>query len=436
MPILARTHFHLAVSFLRKNRVRSFLTCLGIAVGVASIVLILSLMGSINNLISNQVQFIGSDLIVVRPATHKDTVSNIVTELTTSSQYLKSNLSLDDIDVIKKNKSVSAVAPLAISSNTLSADKTVESGTVLGTTSNFTKIQHLPIKSGSFLPEDKDFWENYHQKQENEAEESDQQTPDGKVDLTTNSAVVGHQLAKDLFGTTEAVGRTFSLLGQKFFVSGVLAATSDPINFNNVNFDTAVIVNIFRLKALDDNLQIQQINIKSKTTDEVPEVAKSLNEELIKKKSGDNNFSVAYGDQISHPAGSLMSIISSILTLVAYVSLIVGGIGIMNIMLVSVAERTHEIGIRKAVGASSSNIFSQFLFESLTLSILGGLLGLILGYILTIIISIFTPFAPYVSWQILLITFGTSLFIGVIFGLYPAIKASRKNPIDSLKSFS
>ena len=131
-----------------------------------------------------------------------------------------------------------------------------------------------------------------------------------------------------------------------------------------------------------------------------------------------------------------MSIISSILTLVVYVSLIVGGIGIMNIMLVSVAERTHEIGIRKAVGASSSNIFSQFLFESLTLSILGGLLGLILGYILTIIISIFTPFAPYVSWQILLVTFGTSLFIGVIFGLYPAIKASRKNPIDSLKSFS
>ena len=105
----------------------------------------------------------------------------------------------------------------------------------------------------------------------------------------------------------------------------------------------------------------------------------------------------------------------------------------MNIMLVSVAERTHEIGVRKAVGASTSNIFLQFLFESLILSIVGGFLGLVLGYVLAFFLCLVTPFNPYISWQILAITFGTSIVIGVIFGLYPALKAANKNPITSLK---
>jgi len=123
------------------------------------------------------------------------------------------------------------------------------------------------------------------------------------------------------------------------------------------------------------------------------------------------------------------------LTMVAGISLIVGGIGVMNIMLVSVAERTHEIGIRKAVGASGRNILAQFLFESLILSIMGGFLGLALGYVLAFFVSIITPFTPYISWQILAMTFGVSVGVGVLFGIYPAIKAAAKNPIESLKHY-
>ena len=107
----------------------------------------------------------------------------------------------------------------------------------------------------------------------------------------------------------------------------------------------------------------------------------------------------------------------------------------MNIMLVSVAERTHEIGIRKAVGASGRNILMQFLFEALILSILGGILGLILGYILAFLLSVITPFPPFISWQIVTVTFLTTFIIGIIFGIYPAIKAATKNPIDSLKHY-
>jgi len=122
------------------------------------------------------------------------------------------------------------------------------------------------------------------------------------------------------------------------------------------------------------------------------------------------------------------------LTLVAGISLIVGGIGVMNIMLVSVAERTHEIGVRKAVGASNMNIFLQFLFEALILCILGGIFGLILGYIFAFLVSIITPFAPYIDINICLSAIAIAVIVGTIFGLYPAIRASRRNPIDSLKA--
>ena len=128
-------------------------------------------------------------------------------------------------------------------------------------------------------------------------------------------------------------------------------------------------------------------------------------------------------------------IISSMLALVAGISLVVGGIGVMNIMLVSVAERTHEIGVRKAVGASSQNILMQFLFEALILSLMGGVLGLVLGYMLAFFISIMTPFKPYISVEIILMTFLTTLIVGVLFGIYPALKAATKNPIDSLKHY-
>ena len=123
------------------------------------------------------------------------------------------------------------------------------------------------------------------------------------------------------------------------------------------------------------------------------------------------------------------------LALVAGISLVVGGVGIMNIMLVSVSERTHEIGIRKAVGASAYNILMQFLFEAFILSILGSILGIFLGYLLAFLVSLVTPFSPYISWVILVVTVLTTLAIGIIFGTYPALKAARKRPIDSLRHY-
>ncbi len=414
MSLLLRTHFELAKTSLKERRGRTFLTCLGIAIGVASIILILSLMGSINNLVKSQVEAVGENLIVVRPTDNKDEVTNILSELTSANHFTKSNLSITDVSTIKNlnvEKStdaeypIMAVAPLAISTNTLIGERTVDAGNVLGTNEDLKDILNLNLRSGSFIK-----------------------------DSSMKGAVIGRDLSLKLFGTMEPVGKTFSLLGERFIITGILSESNSPINFNNVNFDDTVIVNISELSSLDTNIQIQQINIKVASEDKTPETAKKIDETLLSAKKGEKNYKVAYGDEIGHPAGSLFEIISGMLTLVAGISLVVGGIGVMNIMLVSVAERTHEIGVRKAVGASNMNIFLQFLFESLILCILGGVAGLILGYVLAFLVSIITPFAPYIDLLILVAAFGISLIVGTIFGLYPAIKASHRNPIDSLKA--
>ena len=408
MALLVRTHLRLARTSIKENRTRSFLTCLGIAIGIASIILILSLTGSISRLIAEEVSDIGADLIVVRPSTNKDEVTNIVEELTSSSNYSKSNLAITDTASLSAIEGVVDVAPIALSSNTISdGDNTVASATVLGTNEDFNDIESLALHYGAFLNEkNKD-----------------------------TSVVVGHMLSLLLFNTSNPVGRTLVFHGQRFIVVGVLEEVTDTVNFNNIDYNNTLIMDIDVLSKLLSSIQIQQINVRVSNTSTLEPVADKIRTTLIENHSGDTNFTVAYGDSITHPASSLLNIISGMLALVAGISLVVGGVGVMNIMLVSVAERTHEIGIRKAVGASANNILMQFMFESLILSLLGGFMGIILGYVLAFLVSIITPFTPYISWEILAITFFTSVIVGIIFGTYPALKAASKNPIDSLKHY-
>jgi ABC-type antimicrobial peptide transport system permease subunit len=409
MALLFKTHFKLAKASIKENRTRSFLTCLGIAIGVASIILILSLMGSISNLVKNEVSEIGSDLIVVRPTSVKDSVNSIIEELTSANTFQQSSLSLSDINTISKIENVSAVAPIAISNNTVGSEKnTFSSVAILGTTPDFIKIEPLALRYGTFF----------------------------NSNNSENGVVLGHTLSLALFNTINStVGKTITVMGKKFMIVGVLDKIDQSINFDNIDFDNALIMDVNSLDKLIGSTQIQQINIKAENTDSLATISSNIENTLKNSKSGDENFTIAYGDAITHPASSLFTVVSGMLAIVAAISLVVGGIGVMNIMLVSVAERTHEIGIRKAVGASSRNILMQFLFEALILSILGGIFGLILGYVFAFLISVITPFAPYISWEILALTLLTTLAVGIIFGIYPALKAASKDPIESLKHY-
>ncbi|MBP5656642.1 ABC transporter permease [Candidatus Saccharibacteria bacterium] len=408
MALLLNTHFHLAIDSLRRNRGRTFLSALGIAIGVASIVLILSLTGGINRLISASSDKNNADLVLVRPSTGKDATQNIISELTSNNQFTKSNLTLEDVNTISDLSEVSAVAPIAASTSAIKiGDRTVQSVNVVATNPDFANVVSLHLKNGQFLDSS----------------------------LRKNVAVLGYNIAMQQFGGTEAITKTFTYNGKHFMVVGVLDEVSDPINYNGINIDESIIIDINYASTFESSIQIQQIDVRTVTTDAVDKVTKAIKEKLTEAKNGDESFSVITSAEDMHPAGSLLSIVSGMLTLVASISLIVGGVGIMNIMLVSVSERTREIGIRKSVGASSGNILLQFLFESVILSVMGGLLGFALGYIGAFIISLLTPFAPHISWQILGITGGVSLVVGVLFGIYPAIKAASKDPIASLKYY-
>lgn len=409
MGLLLRTHLSIALDSLHRNRARTFLSALGIAIGVASIVLIMSLTGGIGSLISASSDKNNANLILVRPSTGKELAENLIDELTANNQYAKSSLTLDDTTSIAKLGNIEAVAPIAsnISAVTI-GDKSYQSINVVATNADLVKTAKLALKNGQFFEES---------------------------GTHNNAAVIGHDLATKLFGTTDILARTFQYGDQKFIIIGVLEKTNSPINYNGVDFDNSILIDINFASSFESSIQIQQINVRTTTTDSTESVAEEIKTKLTNSKKGDTTFQVLTGSSNFQPAGSLLSIISSMLTLVASISLIVGGVGIMNIMLVSVSERTREIGIRKAVGASSGNILLQFLFESIILSFIGGIMGIALGYATAFAISLITPFAPHISWSILGITCLTSLIVGVIFGVYPAAKAATKDPITSLKVY-
>lgn len=409
MGLLLRTHLSIALDSLHRNRARTFLSALGIAIGVASIVLIMSLTGGIGSLISASSDKNNANLILIRPSTGKELAENLIDELTANNQYAKSSLTLDDTTSIAKLGNIEAVAPIAsnISAVTI-GDKSYQSINVVATNADLVKTAKLALKNGQFFEES---------------------------GTHNNAAVIGHDLATKLFGTTDILARTFQYGDQKFIIVGVLEKTDSPINYNGVDFDNSILIDINFASSFESSIQIQQINVRTTTTDSTESVAEEIKTKLTNSKKGDTTFQVLTGSSNFQPAGSLLSIISSMLTLVASISLIVGGVGIMNIMLVSVSERTREIGIRKAVGASSGNILLQFLFESIILSFIGGIMGIALGYATAFAISLITPFAPHISWSILGITCLTSLIVGVIFGVYPAAKAATKDPITSLKVY-
>ena len=303
MSLLLRTHFKLARTAIKENRTRSFLTCLGIAIGIASIILILSLTGSISRLISNEVSSIGSDLIVVRPSTSKDSVTSIVEELTSANSFSKSNLAVSDVGAISEIEGVVNVAPIAVSVNTVTDDEnTIASATVLGTTPSFIDIEPLTLKQGTFI------------------------TDKNKE----NSVVIGHMLSLLLFNTSNPIGKTLVFRDHRYIVVGVLEKIDKSINFDNVDFDNALIMDIAELEKNVGAIQVQQINVRAENVDSLPTIADQIREKLTAQKSGDTNFTVSYGDSISHPASTLLGIISGMLAAVAGISLVVGGIGVMN----------------------------------------------------------------------------------------------------------
>ncbi len=410
MRLLIGNHIGGALESLRGNRMRTGLTVLGVTIGIASITVILSLSGGAAKIITDQVSELGGSIAVVRPKAPGDgtQLRNITTSL--AGVQATSSLSEQDMHDIANLPNVAAVAPIMMLGGGVSAgDRSVEDVSLVATTPNLAKISNIPMGEGQF------------------------------IDSVTNkdTAVIGAQLSVNLFGTEQSIGRTFRTHGTTYTVIGILDHLNNPINYNNIDFDRAAIISLESGKAFNNGTaQIQQINIKANDAKNLDGVIREADKVLAVNHNAEKDYLLLSGDTLADPSNELFSAVAATLTTVAAISLVVGGIGIMNIMLVGVSERTREIGIRKALGASNAHITWQFLIESLVMSLAGGALGYVAGYLLAFVVArLFLTFDPLFSWQIALATVGTSLVVGLVFGLYPALRAARKDPIEALRQY-
>lgn len=405
---MLREHIQNARDSLRATRSRTLLTILGVTIGVASITAILSLASGINSVINKQVSDLAGNIAVIRPEAKPGGIDDIANP-TPFQAFATSTLTEKDYTDITKLNGVKEASPLMLINGTAkSRDQTVEAAPIIATTPSLAKIAKLKTQFGQFIDDQ----------------------------VNQDAVVLGKQLSINLFGTEQSLGKLLTIRGQQFQVIGVLEAQDDPINYNNVDFDNTALIGLERGKTFNQGIaQIQQINVQATSEKSLKPTLSRISTLLDKNHGHEKDYTILSGSEVAQPTSRLYSAIAGVTAAIAGISLIVGGIGIMNIMLVGVAERTREIGIRKAVGASDGNIVMQFLTEALIMSFIGGVLGYLIGFAGAFLIGTFLTFGPSFSWGTLSIALGTSIVVGVVFGIYPAIRAARKDPIESLRQY-
>lgn len=400
-----REQFRIAMQNLRGNRTRTGLTTLGIIIGVASITLVLALGDGVRQTITKQVSGLGNNIIVVKPG------QNDVRGLSAYNPYsTAATTSLTERDYVTTQEvaNVSGVAPVMLLSGSLKNDVTSIQSPIIATSQSLPDILGLKVRSGQFI---------------------DQQT-------SRDTIVLGQQLAINLFGTDTAMGQSVLVKGRPHTVIGVTKNTRTPINLSGIDLDHAAFVSFDDGKTFNQGIaQIQQLIVQVHDAKTVQATTQRIEKTLLSNHGGEHDFSVLAGRGIAGHSNDFFSTIIRITSIVSVITLIVSGIGVMNIMLVGVTERTREIGIRKALGATDQHIMGQFLIEALIMCITGGVIGIALAYLLAFVIGAQLYFQPSLSPYIFATGFGLALIVGVIFGLYPALKAARKDPIDALRQY-
>lgn len=380
----------MALKAIASNKMRSFLTVLGVVIGVISVTVLIAIAQGTTSSVTSSIESLGTNLLTVNIRTYRN---NPVT--------------MDALTTLQKdNPVISGIAPVISQSATVKAGTiTYDEGTVEATVPGYDTIRNLSVSEGRFLKQ-----------------------PD--LDNRSFVAVVGSEVADELYGTRNVVGETFSMGGYDFTIVGVLTEKGSTSAGSS---DSRIIIPFTLGQRLLFQPGIRTFYASASSSDTV-NAAQAVLESYLMTTFNDSDAYTIYNqtDMLSTITDTTKTL-TLMLGGIAGISLLVGGIGIMNIMLVSVSERTREIGIRKAIGAARGNILMQFLIEALVISLLGGLLGLAIALALTGVLSQALSMTLTLSPAVAEMAIAFSLFIGVVFGIYPANKASRLTPIEALR---
>ena len=402
----------LAVNGLLSNRLRSALTMLGILIGVSAVILLVGVGNGASVAVQQQIQSLGSNLLTVFPSNARS-AGGVQQGFGTGS-----SLTLDDVKAIANRQTspdVVTAIPSAGGRAQLTYGNQNWNSTLTGTTQDFPSVRNYQVDTGQFFTS-------------------------GEVDASSKVAVIGPTVATNLFGGADPIGQVMKINRQNFRVIGVFAPKGSSGGFNNQ--DDLVVVPItsawsYLLGGRGRN--VAQIYVEATSAEATTAASTEVTQVLLDRHHisdpAQADFQILSQQDVLNSAASTTGVLTLMLGAIAGISLVVGGIGIMNIMLVTVTERTREIGIRKAIGARRQDILLQFLIESMFLSGLGGALGILIGFglarVLPVVVS--TLPTPVISTPSVFMAFGISVGIGLFFGLYPANRAARLRPIEALR---
>ncbi len=395
----------IALMAIWANKLRSTLTTLGVIIGVTSVVLMISLGEGTKKAVSEMVEGFGTNAIFAVPGKiEKDKPFNPVTTIGIST------LTQKDVDSLKeKADKIKNVAPMTLIGGTVSFDdKSSGSSIIISTTPPFTEATEIKVEKGRFIS-------------------------DEDIDQKSRVIVLGSGIKDDLFGAEDPIDKIVKFRNIDFKVIGYFKTPTQVVQFGDASFSNITVIPRSTGVDITGTSQVFRIAMEAVSPEEVNKAQEQAKLIILENHQRTEDFSVLTQEDIVNIADSILNLLALLVIGIAAISLVVGGIGIMNMMLVTVTERTREVGIRKAIGATNFNILFQFITESVIISLLGGFFGLISAFIGVRLISFYTILEPEITLKCIGLAFGVAFVVGVIFGVAPAIKAARKNPIDALR---
>jgi putative ABC transport system permease protein len=393
----------IAIAFqtLAANKVRSALTMLGVIIGVLSVVLLVALGEGARQYVTDEFAGLGTNILIVTPG--KTETTGHMPPMAESVH----KLTFGDSEAIKKRaRGVKDIAPIVFGASYVKYEQRRRSTTVIGTTSAFPDIRNIHVDIGSFITDE---------------------------DVQSNRRVVaiGRTVKQELFGSANPLGKLMSIGGAKFRVVGIMEEKGMSLGFD---IDDLVFIPVKSAQELFNTDALLEILVAVESKDSIELAEQAVKKVLMIRHNNTEDFTIVSQAAMLSSFETIMKALTFMLTGIASISLLVGGIGIMNIMLVSVSERIREVGIRKAVGAKDRHILIQFMVESTVLSSSGGTIGILIGWLGAFIARKAYPALPtHVSMWSASLAFGFSCLVGVFFGVYPARKAAQADPVEALR---